>query len=154
MKGKSISKRSYKNNQVLKKKFKTHKSLRSVNNSTAEEDNYLLDIYNNPDLTDYREPVWDGENYLPTGSVEEHDDSVEESEAPDDDPMDNEPALPGHYKIKRRLMEVEEDDEQAVAKFITSSNPGRHKVKKDKNKKVLNQILPSEDNNESLSKKN
>ena len=101
MKGKANTKRSYKNNQVLKKKFKTHKSLRSVNNSTAEEENYLQDIYNNPDLIDYREPDWDGEDYLPTGLVEDRDDSGdEESEVPDDDPMDdNDPNNePGHLK--------------------------------------------------------
>ena len=91
-------------------------------------------------MVDYREPVWDGKEYLPTGSIEDYDDSgEEESEASDDDHMDdndpsnqhNEPALsmeesqgvPGHYRIRKRQLEVDEDDEQAVAKFITSSSP-------------------------------
>ena len=117
MKGKTNSKGIYTNNQVLKKKSKTHKSQRSMDHLKAEEDNYLKDIYINSDLTDYNEPEWDGVDYLPTGSVEEYDDSDEESEVVDDDPMDdndpvhqhNEPALPlediqavlGHYRINK-----------------------------------------------------
>jgi hypothetical protein len=104
-------------------------------------------------------------DYLPTGSVEEYDDSDEESEVVDDDPIDdndpvhqhNEPALPleeiqavpGHYRIKKRQLGIEEDDEQTVAKFITSSSPKRLKVNKNKNNNLSNQILPSDCNNQS-----
>ena len=108
---------------------------------------------------------WNGVDYLPTGSVEEYDDSDEESEVVDDDPIDdndpvhqhNEPALPleeiqavpGHYRIKKRQLGIEEDDEQTVAKFITSSSPKRLKVNKNKNNNLSNQILPSDCNNQS-----
>ena len=87
-------------------------------------------------------------DYLPTGSIEEFDDSDEESEVVDDDPMNdndpvhqhNEPALPteefqvvpGHYRIKKRQLGIEEDDEQAVAKFITSSSQNVLKLIKTK----------------------
>ena len=44
-------------------------------------------------------------------------------------------------------------EEEAVAKFITSSNPVRKKGTNYKNKKLLNQIVPSLDNDESLYKR-
>ena len=97
--------------------------------------------------------------YLPTRSVEDYDDSDEESEVVDDDLMDdndrvhqhNEPALPleefpvipGHCRIKKRQLEINEDDEQAVAKFTTSSSKKRLKIKKNKNNNLSNQILPT-----------
>ena len=148
----------------LKKKLNKQKSRKSVDNLTAEEGNYLPNDYNNQELVvDYREPVWDGKEYLPTESTEDYDDSgEEETEASDDDHRDdndpsnqhNEPALPmeesqgvpGHYRIRKRQLEVDKDDEQAVAKFITSSSKKRLKVRKIKNNKVSNQSLSSDIN--------
>ena len=49
MKGKLNAKGILKNTQILKKKFKKQKSQRLVGNATAEEDNYLRDIYIDPD---------------------------------------------------------------------------------------------------------
>ena len=157
MKVKANSKQIYKNKQILKKKSRKQKyvtSQRPVDHPTADEDNYLRDIYSNQELIDYREPDCDGKEYLPTGSVEDRD---EDSEVPDNDQMDdnylnNEPEIPleelqvvpGHYKIKKRPMEVEEDDEQAVANVITSSNPVRYRVKKDKIRRYLIKIYPQE----------
>jgi hypothetical protein len=134
-----------KNVKILKKKLKQLKSQKSVDHLSAEDKNYLSNNYDHQELVvDYNEPVWDGKEYLPTGSIEDYDDSGEkESEASNGDNMDdndlsnenNEPALPleesegipRRYQIRKRQLE---DDEQAVAKFITSSNSKRIKVKK------------------------
>ena len=66
-------------------------------------------------------------------------------------PLEEIQAVPGHYRIKKRQLGIEQDDEQTVAKFITSSSPKRLKFNKNKNKNnnLSNQILPSNDNNES-----
>ena len=70
MKVKANSKQIYKNKQILKKKSRKQKyvtSQRPVDHPTADEDNYLRDIYSNQELIDYRELDWDGNEYLPTG---------------------------------------------------------------------------------------
>ena len=139
------SDKTSKNVKILKKKLKHLKSQKSVDHLTSEDKNHLSNNYDNQELVvDYNEPVWDGKEYLPTGSIEDYDDSgEEESETSNGDNMDdndpsneaNEPALPleespmvpGRYQIRKRQLE---DDEQAVAKFITSSSSKRIKVKK------------------------
>ena len=66
---------------------------------TSKEDDYHGNNDNNEELVDYREPEWNGIDYLPTKSVEDGDNSDEESEVSIDDQMDdndphNKPALP------------------------------------------------------------
>ena len=109
-----------KNVQSLKKKLKKTKSQRSIDHPTSEKDNYLKNIYNDPDLVDYREPEWDGVDHLPTRSNEDNDDSgEEESEASnggnmdDNDPSDNKMNL--HYLRKnlkgyQDIIESEKDN--------------------------------------------
>ena len=135
-----------KNVQSLKKKLKKTKSQRSIDHPTSEKDNYLKNIYNDPDLVDYREPEWDDIDHLPTKSVEDDDNSDEESAISIDDQInDNNPqyepvlsldkseVVPGHYAIKKRSLEVaNEVDEGSVAEFIPSSNPVKNKGKFDK----------------------
>ena len=85
------TKKISKNVKILKKQTKQQKSQKSIDHSTSDEENYLSNDYDNQELVvDYREPVWDGKEYLPTRSNEDDDDSgEEESEASNGDNMDD-----------------------------------------------------------------
>ena len=98
------SNKTSKNVKILKLKLKKLKSQKFVDHLTSEDKNHLSNNYDDQELVvDYNEPVWDGKEYLPTGSIEDYDESgEEESETSNGDNMDdndpsneaNEPALP------------------------------------------------------------